>query len=100
MGDRIYGTPARQVRPLDGPAAKRAATMRMNPTTLERYGFALLTMAVGAVILEMPVIKRGEGNPAIVCLSGILLSAWYGGLGPGLLATALIALLVSYHLEL
>jgi K+-sensing histidine kinase KdpD len=32
----------------------------------------------------------------MLCAS-VVLSAWYGGLGPGLLATALAALIADYH---
>src|SRR5215218_1229638 len=33
----------------------------------------------------------------VVLCASIMLSAWYGGLGPGLLATALAALIADYH---
>ena len=39
----------------------------------------------------------GQGrNPILVYFFAVLLSAWYGGLGPGLLTTALIVVLTSH----
>jgi signal transduction histidine kinase/ActR/RegA family two-component response regulator len=63
---------------------------------LRRYGFAVLTLVLGALVMTIPVIRGGAGTPIIVYFFAILLSAWYGGLGPGLFATAVIVLLTSH----
>src|SRR5258708_39575319 len=65
------------------------------PDRMQRYGFALLILALGMATATLPVIRDGAGTPAIVAFFVILLSAWYGGLGPGLMTTALIALITS-----
>ena len=53
-----------------------------------RYGVAVLAVAISIAFLAMPEIGKGSG--AILYLA-VLVAAWYGGLGPGLLSTALIA---------
>src|SRR5690349_1456420 len=58
---------------------------------MRRYGFALLTLALGAALSTSLVIRDGAGTPAIVAFFVILISAWYGGIGPGLMITLLIA---------
>ena len=62
---------------------------------LQRYGFALLMLVLGMALLTIPVVRDGAGTPAIIIFFIILLSAWYGGMGPGLMITAVIALLTS-----
>jgi PAS domain S-box-containing protein len=52
-----------------------------------RYGVAVLAVATTLAFLAMPEI--GKGLASIVFLA-VLIAAWYGGLGPGLLATGLI----------
>jgi PAS domain S-box-containing protein len=63
---------------------------------LVRYG-----VAVGAAALAL-LLKRaldpliGPGNAFLLCFASVTISAWYGGLGPGLLTTALAALAAGY----
>lgn len=64
-----------------------------NDDRVRRYGFAALVILAGAIVLNLPLVKEGPGTPAIVFFFLILLSAWYGGLGPGLFVTGLIALM-------
>ncbi|HEV2293534.1 MAG TPA: ATP-binding protein [Tepidisphaeraceae bacterium] len=61
---------------------------------LVRYGFALVM--VGAALGATKVI--GEDNIGIAPLffAAVMISAWFGGLGPGLLATALAAASSAY----
>ncbi len=54
---------------------------------LLRYGIALLVVAVSIAILFIPVIGRGL---LTILFLAILISAWQGGIGPGLFATILI----------
>ncbi|HEY4597645.1 MAG TPA: ATP-binding protein, partial [Thermoanaerobaculia bacterium] len=61
----------------------------------QRYGAALaLTLAAFGLkfLLEG---KLGAGSPVLLLPLGTLLAAWYGGLGPGLLATGLSAVLAG-----
>ena len=57
-------------------------------SALYRYGLALVLAvgAAGAAWLIKPVIG---GTTAPLFYAAVILSAWWGGLGPGLLATAL-----------
>jgi PAS domain S-box-containing protein len=59
---------------------------------LGRYAVAILAtgLAVGAKVALDPVI--GTETPFVILLAPVIVSAWYGGLGPGLLATGLAAL--------
>jgi glucose-6-phosphate-specific signal transduction histidine kinase len=63
---------------------------------LLRYGFAVL--AVGAAfaikLLLDPLIV--QESPFLLILGAIMISAWYGGLGPGLLATVAAGLATDY----
>src|SRR5262245_35372673 len=70
--------------------------MRTHKNRLWRYGFALLTLAVGAVVMAVPGVQDRAGTPILVYFFIVLLSAWYGGLGPGLLATAVIVVMTSH----
>ena len=51
------------------------------------YGIAFLVVLASLVILAIPVI--GPGLVTILFLA-VLISAWQGGIGPGLFATLLI----------
>ena len=70
--------------------------MRTHQDRLRRYGFALLTLALTEAVMAIPAIRDGAGTPILVYFFAVLLSAWYGGLGPGLLTTAAIALMTSH----
>src|SRR5260370_38679847 len=63
---------------------------------LRRYGVALLTLALAAAVMNVPGIRDRAGTPILVYFFAVLLSAWYGGLGPGLLTTAVIVLMTSH----
>jgi signal transduction histidine kinase len=60
---------------------------------LLHYGFALLTIGLLVVIKTNFGPLRGEENPFLLFLVGVMFSSWLGGIGPGLLATAAAALL-------
>jgi PAS domain S-box-containing protein len=70
--------------------------MRTLLDRLRRYGFALLTLALTAVVMGIPGIEDRAGTAILVYFFAVLLSAWYGGLGPGLLTTAVIVLMTSH----
>src|SRR5215208_989685 len=73
------------------------------PSLLLRYGIAVASVAVvlGLHLLldslfmhnSLPLLILG----ATMLSTSIMISAWYGGLGPGLLATAMSALIYDYH---
>ncbi|HEX8652237.1 MAG TPA: PAS domain S-box protein [Pyrinomonadaceae bacterium] len=60
-----------------------------------RYGIALLSVVL-AVILTMPLGQLASRMPFALFFAAVMLSAWYGGAGPGLLATALSLILSAY----
>jgi PAS domain S-box-containing protein len=62
-----------------------------------RYG-AALALTLAALGLKLLLVgKLGPGSPLLLLPLGTLLAAWYGGLGPGLLSTALSASLASLY---
>jgi PAS domain S-box-containing protein len=67
-----------------------------SPSVLLRYGVAL--GATGLVLLVALALSREFASPAPLLLFslGVILTAGYGGLGPGLLATGLSLLAGSY----
>ncbi len=70
----------------------------MNRPLLLRYGIPMLTVAaLLAIRLALYPVLRGD-IPFVFFVAPIVLSAWYGGFGPGLLATLLGALSVGYFL--
>jgi PAS domain S-box-containing protein len=61
-----------------------------------RYGFAFL-LTVLAILIRIPLSSMlGIEVPFILFFPVVTLAAWYGGLGPGLLATALSALAATF----
>ena len=57
--------------------------------TLGRYA-----VAIAAVLLTLAVkvvVGIGSEHPFVLLPAAVVLAAWYGGLGPGLLATILVA---------
>ncbi len=70
----------------------------VNGSRATSYLVALLT-TVAALLLTL---VESKFNPVVtysVFLGGIMVSAWYGGLGPGLVATVLSALAIQMFLE-
>ena len=61
--------------------------MRAFPAPLLRYGVALLACTL-ALVLTLLLRSLTEQSVAFLFLASVMISAWYGGLGPGLLATA------------
>lgn len=62
-----------------------------------RYGVAVLAvaLALGLRLLLDPWI---QGSPFLLFFASVAVSAWFGGLRPGLLATCLSAILVAFFL--
>ena len=68
-----------------------------SPSRWLPYALAVLSAVLALVITSLlgPLLARTQLQ---LFLAAIMVSAWYGGLGPGLLATALSALLANYFL--
>ena len=57
------------------------------------YAAALLMLLAAFGLLSLvPSLGKAAGTPQLIILLSVLIIAWYGGLGPGLFATALIVL--------
>jgi signal transduction histidine kinase len=66
---------------------------------LVRYGAAVVVTGLALVLQELMYrwIKEGpNATPFLVFFGAVMVGAWFGGLGPGLLATALSAMLSWY----
>ncbi|HEU4494370.1 MAG TPA: PAS domain S-box protein, partial [Rubrobacteraceae bacterium] len=66
-------------------------------STLLRYGVATLAVAL-VLLLKLlldPLIT--DQSPFLLLAGAVMVAAWFGGLGPGLLATALGALAADYY---
>src|SRR5580700_9858646 len=66
------------------------------PPVIWSYGIAVLSVLAATVISLWPPVHL-QGAPASLFLCAVLVSARFGGNGPGLLATALSALAFDYY---
>lgn len=72
--------------------------MRANAShTLIRYGSAILAV-LAATLLRHVLHAMGDSGISPIYFAAIIFSAWYGGFGPGLLATGLSGLATAYVL--
>ena len=72
--------------------------MRLRVVTLSspaRYGLAIALIGFAAALRVALNPVWGVGLPYITFYPAVMLAAWLGGLGPGLVATALSALLAE-----
>ena len=75
------------------PQTTRASADARNSVALVRvFGYVI---AVGAVVLTIAIkflfAGLGSDHPFVLLTAAVALAAWYGGRGPGLLATALVS---------
>jgi PAS domain S-box-containing protein len=66
------------------------------PPAIWSYGIAVLSVAAALIISRWPALHLRDA-PVSLFLCAVILSAWFGGAGPGLLATALSALAFYYY---
>jgi PAS domain S-box-containing protein len=66
------------------------------PPAIWSYGIAVLSVAAALIISRWPALHLGDA-PVSLFLCAVILSAWFGGTGPGSLATALSALAFYYY---
>src|SRR3977135_983083 len=60
------------------------------------YWIAFISVAVALIISRWPTLHLQDA-PVSLFLCAVILSAWFGGVGPGLLATALSAFAFYYY---
>jgi PAS domain S-box-containing protein len=66
------------------------------PPVIWQYGIAVLSVLAAATISLWPPFHL-QSAPASLFLCAVLVSAWFGGSGPGLFATALSTLAFYYY---
>jgi PAS domain S-box-containing protein len=66
------------------------------PPTIWSYGIAVLSVAVALIASRWPGFRLQDA-PVSLFLCAVLLSAWFGGIGPAMLATALSTLAFYYY---
>jgi PAS domain S-box-containing protein len=68
----------------------------LRPTTLRAYVVAVVLVAASLLVRWIFRAWFGGNVPYLQFFPAIMVAAWYGGLGPGILATALSALAATY----
>jgi signal transduction histidine kinase len=66
------------------------------PPAIWSYGISVLSVAAALAISRLPAVHLQDA-PVSLFLCAVILSAWFGGVGPGLLATTLSALAFNYY---
>jgi C4-dicarboxylate-specific signal transduction histidine kinase len=66
------------------------------PPVIWGYGIAVLSIAAALIVSRLPAVHLQDA-PVSLFLCAVILSAWFGGVGPGLFATALSALAFNYY---
>jgi len=74
----------------------RRLLRRHDKSSIRDYTVAVLSTAVALGIARLPVAHL-EGAPVSLFLCAVMLSAWLGGVGPGLLAAVLSAAAFAYY---
>jgi glucose-6-phosphate-specific signal transduction histidine kinase len=67
-----------------------------NRSQVSRYTFTILAVTLATLLRFALTPLLGLEAPFIVYYPTVVLCAWYGGLGPGLLSTALGSLAALY----
>src|SRR5262245_59771870 len=65
-------------------------------TRLAPYGIAVLSVGLAAAVRQELDPVLGESAPLLIFLFAVILSSWFGGFRPGLLATALSFVVGDY----
>src|SRR6266478_1503535 len=65
------------------------------PPVIWSYGIAVLSVTAALIISRWPALHLQDA-PVSLFLCAVILSAWFGGIWPGLLATALSAVTFYY----
>jgi PAS domain S-box-containing protein len=66
------------------------------PPAIWGYGIAVLSVIAALLISRRPALHL-ESSPASLFLCAVMISAWLGGVGPGLLALVLSCLAFNYY---
>jgi C4-dicarboxylate-specific signal transduction histidine kinase len=66
------------------------------PRGIWSYGIAVFSVVAALIISQLPAAHLQDA-PVSLFLCAVILSAWFGGIGPGLLATAVSSLAFNYY---
>jgi PAS domain S-box-containing protein len=66
------------------------------PRLIWGHGIAILSVSTALILSTWPPLHLGSA-PASLFLCAVMLAAWFGGFGPGLLAVALSSLAFDYY---
>jgi PAS domain S-box-containing protein len=81
---------------MSGDMAGRQASMKRSLDIILRYGVAALAVGVALLFKLLLDPLTVQDTPFLLVFGAIIVSAWYGGLGPGLMATGLSVLATDY----
>jgi PAS domain S-box-containing protein len=65
-------------------------------SVIGRYGAAVLSVGAALILSRSPALHLQDA-PASLFLLAVMFSAWFGGVGPGLLATAVSCVCFDYY---
>jgi PAS domain S-box-containing protein len=68
----------------------------VKPPGIWGYGIAVFSVAAALTVSRLPAIHLQDA-PVSLFLCAVILSAWFGGIGPGLVATGLSVLAFNYY---
>src|SRR6476660_1570991 len=88
---------AARLRRVFSKPSKLLSSWWRNPPAFARYGVAVALVA-GAFLAERLMQDYLVGAPALLFICATMLSGWFGGFGPGLVAVALAVLGFGYYL--
>jgi len=66
-------------------------------TTVGRYGLAIVAVAV-ALLISLALAEPLSATPSIFVFAAVMLTAWYAGLGPAIVAALLASIALDYFL--
>src|SRR6202035_2043830 len=87
---------------IDNPALRSGSMSRLysflwpRPHAIRSYGIAVLSVIAALILSRWPAFHL-EAAPVSLFLCAVMISAWLGGVGPGLLATVLSCLAFDYY---
>src|SRR6267143_2247374 len=67
------------------------------PPVMLCYAIAALAVTAALLIARWLAINLNTNAPVSLILCAVMLSAWFGGIGPGVLAVVLSFLAFAYH---
>ena len=79
------------------PPMNRMLPLAVSPRPA-RYAVAIGSAAISAVLVGFLLPSLGNQFPFLLLYPAVICAAWYGGFGPGLLATVLTALAAAFFL--